>query len=863
MRICPWVYALFLSPAWAMDAWDASRRAALREEVRDMFHHAFTGYMTFAYPADELRPISCAPLHRDPNPANIGINDIHANISMTLVDALSALPLILPDEYPAAVERVARISFDQNVKVQVFEMTIRALGALLSTYQRLDALPEDPRAQAEALGIEGTTDIKKYAPRMLELAWDLGKRLLPAFDTPTGLPYARVNLRQGVESRESAETCTAGAGSLVLEFTLLSRLTGDERFEDLAHRAFMALWNRRTAEDLVGNAISVNHGQWLQPGMSGTNAGIDSFFEYALKGAIMLDDPTYMDVFHDAYAAIQTHVRTKDGFIYRPVQLRSLRPASTSVIDSLSAFFPGVQVLAGDIESAIRNHLIFWNIWRRYSGIPESWAHDERVVGWAGWPGRPEFIESTYYLYTVTRDDFYLRVGERVLRDIRRRTITPCGFATLANVETGETEDRMESFLLSETLKYLYLLFADLPSAPPSNTVFTTEGHQLHLPRNLTRSPTATRRALHKREDLYCPAYVPQTLGGLPVGIEGRDDYEYARALVYGPGKEGLRVAEGRTYDGLGTCTIPEVPRFAFEIVLTPSNVDPEAPLPAHDAAPSATKVWQKNDGDWVIADIEGLRLGCRWRFDRGGYDVTNIGPHRVRYGQHIFITDPKMEGYLPSLPPEAPKEDAQDVVLQIRHAGKEEVVIRLQTSTSDFGRAFLPSSVPAEPDSEDQHPFSAEVPLDAPLFVVVPKNTLNGCAAVQEKRLDPKPKGPFALFVARGGCTFADKARNAVRAGASMLLVGDNEAGGRHVRPTAVDEPASFMEEVAGLRVGFVGHDEAMILATLHNAAPLEVLLEGPLAQREGTAVPLPQRREGKLVVGEHDLVNIRVVEA
>jgi mannosidase alpha-like ER degradation enhancer 1 len=53
--------------------------------------------------------------------------------------------------------------------------------------------------------------------------------------------------------------------------------------------------------------------------MSGTNAGIDSFFEYAIKGAIMLDDSTYMDVFHDAYAAIQTHVRTKDGFIVRPL----------------------------------------------------------------------------------------------------------------------------------------------------------------------------------------------------------------------------------------------------------------------------------------------------------------------------------------------------------------------------------------------------------------------------------------------------------------------------------------------------------------------------------------------------------------
>lgn len=196
-----------------------------------MFHHGYTGYLEHAYPADELRPISCLPLERDPDPSNVGVNDIHANISMTLVDSLSALPLILPTAYPDALERVSRISFDQDVKVQVFEMTIRALGALLSTYQRLSAMPDDPEGQAAALGLPGKVEVKHFAPRMLELALDLGERLVPAFKTATGLPYARVNLRHGVELRESIETCTAGAGSLVLEFTLLSRLSGDPRFE--------------------------------------------------------------------------------------------------------------------------------------------------------------------------------------------------------------------------------------------------------------------------------------------------------------------------------------------------------------------------------------------------------------------------------------------------------------------------------------------------------------------------------------------------------------------------------------------------------------------------------------------------------
>jgi mannosidase alpha-like ER degradation enhancer 1 len=172
--------------------------------------------------------------------------------------------------------------------------------------------------------------------------------------------------------------------------------------------------------------------------MSGIGAGMDSFYEYALKAAILLDDDTYLDIFQDSYAAIQTHVRTSDGFIYRPIQFRQLQTSMPSTIDSLSAFFPGVQVLGGDVESAIKAHLVFWNLWDKHSAMPESWDWVERRLEWKGYPGRPEFIESTYYLYRATKDDFYLRVGRRILDDLRRRTKTKCGFATMRNVETGE-----------------------------------------------------------------------------------------------------------------------------------------------------------------------------------------------------------------------------------------------------------------------------------------------------------------------------------------------------------------------------------------------------------------------------------------
>jgi mannosidase alpha-like ER degradation enhancer 1 len=123
---------------------------------------------------------------------------------MTLLDTLSSLPLIHPAVFELALQQVTtEISFDQDVKVQVFEMTIRAMGSLLATYQYLEALPDE----AAANGGEVSAGLKRYQPRLLEMALDLGRRLAPAFTTTTGLPYARVNLRHGVEKGESVETC--------------------------------------------------------------------------------------------------------------------------------------------------------------------------------------------------------------------------------------------------------------------------------------------------------------------------------------------------------------------------------------------------------------------------------------------------------------------------------------------------------------------------------------------------------------------------------------------------------------------------------------------------------------------------------
>jgi hypothetical protein len=517
--------------------------------------------MEHAFPEDELRPLTCGPLTRDRhNPAHIEVNDVLGNYSLTLIDSLSTLAILAsspsPDEQgrnrpledfqegikllvenygdgtPGPEGQGARArGFDLDSKVQVFETVIRGVGGLLSAHQfAVGDLPiRGYAAKTEKRkGKEGIfwRNGLVYDGQLLRLANDLADRLLPAFHTPTGLPYPRVNLRHGVpfyansplnmdaehgqcgktpndKGNEVTETCSAGAASLVLEFSTLSRLTGKPRYEKAAKEAFWAVWNRRSSIGLIGGGIDAETGQWVSP-YTGIGAGIDSFFEYALKTHILLsglpfdaanastESPdAFLAAWEDAHDGIKRQ-------IYRGAQQQHPHYAQVDLytgairafwIDSLSAFYQGLLAMAGKLDEAIETHLLYTALWTRYSAMPERWStvtgNIEHGLRW--WGGRPEWIESTWYLYHATKDPWYLHTGEMALRDIKRRCWTKCGWAGLQDVRSGELSDRMESFFLGETAKYLFLLFD--PSHPlntwDASFVFTTEGHPLVIPKRL------------------------------------------------------------------------------------------------------------------------------------------------------------------------------------------------------------------------------------------------------------------------------------------------------------------------------------------------------------------------------------------
>jgi len=217
------------------------------------------------------------------------------------------------------------------------------------------------------------------------------------------------------------------------------------------------------------------NGKWTSQ-QSGIGAGIDSFYEYLLKSYMLFDDEELFRIFQMSYQAVNTYMK-KEGW-YFEVNMYNGQPTK-DWIESLQAFWPAVQVLHGDLSNAIELHHKLYSIWRWSGFLPEAFSlRTFTPVPWfGGYPLRPEFVESTFFLYRATKDHHYLEVGREILRNLQNYTRVQCGFASIADVDTKRLEDRMDSYFLSETLKYLYLLFDEQNPFNSGDYLFTTEGH--------------------------------------------------------------------------------------------------------------------------------------------------------------------------------------------------------------------------------------------------------------------------------------------------------------------------------------------------------------------------------------------------
>ncbi|EPS60831.1 hypothetical protein M569_13969, partial [Genlisea aurea] len=310
----------------------SDQKKRMSENVREMFYHAYNNYMKYAFPHDELKPLTKSYTDSLGELGNLNLENLsqeYNGTALSLIESLSSLA-ILGDyaEFEKAVFWLSEnLSFDVDVRVNLFECNIRVLGGLVSAH----ILATDSASRFSS---------GSYENQLLFLAEDLGRRFLPAFNTPSGLPYAWINLKYGVMANETTETTTSGCGSLILEMGALSRLTGDSRFELAAIRAIRKLWSMRSSLNLLGTTLDIGTSEWIEYS-SGIGAGVDSFYEYLLKAHLLFGSEEMWRMFQSAYLAVQSYFR--HGPWYHEADMRTGR-ATYWQLTSLQAFWPGLQV---------------------------------------------------------------------------------------------------------------------------------------------------------------------------------------------------------------------------------------------------------------------------------------------------------------------------------------------------------------------------------------------------------------------------------------------------------------------------------------------------------------------------------------
>ena len=418
--------------------------AEMANRVRQEFLHAWSGYKQYALGHDELKPLSK------------GYRDWYGtSLYMTPVDALDTMILMgLNDEATQTRELIAKnLSFNQDLYVKNFEITIRMLGGLLSSYQ----LTGDKR--------------------LLALAQDLGDRLLPAFNSPTGMPYVYVNLKTGAV--RGKQTNPAEVGTLLIEFGTLSKLTGKPIYYDKAKHALVELYNRRSAIGLVGSGIDVESGKWTST-RSHIGGGIDSYYEYLLKAWLLFGDKDCKRMWESSVHALNKYVAddAPTGFWYGTVDMNSGKRLGTH-FGALNAFFAGTLALSGDLGRARRLQDSSYKMWTQTGIEPEVVDYSNMTIAYNGYALRPEIIESAYYLYHFTKDPRYLEMGHTFFDSLVKNCRTDVAYTALTDVQKMTKDDDMESFFLAETLKYLFLLFAPPDTLDLKKVVFNTEAHPM------------------------------------------------------------------------------------------------------------------------------------------------------------------------------------------------------------------------------------------------------------------------------------------------------------------------------------------------------------------------------------------------
>lgn len=415
----------------------------LAEEVRQETLRSWKAYKQYAWGHDALKPLTKSAEDWYEHPLYI-----------SPIDAYSTLKLMGFDAEAKEIEDyvVDSLSWDKDIDAKVFEVDIRILGGLLSMYE-----------------MSGN-------PKVLAKTVDFADRLLPAFNTPTGIPTYNVNLRTGKTSGDTVNV--AEAGTNILELGILSYYTKDPKYYAAGKRATLAVHERRSRLGLPGTDINVRTGEWINRNAS-ICAGVDSYYEYLYKAWSLFGDPEIGLAWQEAIDAVNAHLpEEQDSLLwYGRVDMASGERTS-DVITLYDAFLPALLVLSGDTGRAESMQRTYDHVWRLHGLEPTAYDYGKHEVRAGDYDLNPEIIESAYYLYHFTRSPQYQAMAARYWADIKAHCRTDVAFTSISDVRTMEQKDYMPTFFFAETQKYLFLAFSEDQGAFDLDAhVFNTEAH--------------------------------------------------------------------------------------------------------------------------------------------------------------------------------------------------------------------------------------------------------------------------------------------------------------------------------------------------------------------------------------------------
>uniref|UniRef100_A0A671NY69 alpha-1,2-Mannosidase n=1 Tax=Sinocyclocheilus anshuiensis TaxID=1608454 RepID=A0A671NY69_9TELE len=444
------------------------------EAVQEAFRHAWKGYKAFAWGHDELKPIS--KTHGE-----------WFGLGLTLIDALDTMWILgLKDEFAEARKWVeTELSFSKNVDVNLFESTIRILGGLLSTYH-----------------LTGDT-------LFLDKAKDIGFRLMPAFKTPSKIPYSDVNIGKGTAHppRWTTDSTVAEVTSIQLEFRELSRLTQDPQYQNAVEEVTRQVHRLEGKHDgLVPMFINTNSGKFTRRGAFTLGARADSYYEYLLKQWLQggKKETELLEDYLQAIEGVKKNLLRQTS----PSKLTFVGELSNGHLnpkmDHLVCFLPGTLALGAhnglpadhmdlalqlmetchqmyaQMETGLSPEIAHFNLQSNNGRDIDVKPADRHNLL------RPETVESLFYMYRFTKDSKYRDWGWDILQSFNKYTRVPSGgYTSISNVRDPvypSPRDKMESFFLGETLKYLFLLFSDDNELISLDKyVFNTEAHPLPI----------------------------------------------------------------------------------------------------------------------------------------------------------------------------------------------------------------------------------------------------------------------------------------------------------------------------------------------------------------------------------------------